>query len=450
MAQGSTPNQSNQYAGITTRFIAREAMEQTQRYLVLYQFSDKKTIPHGRGVQWEAFRWNYMNLPRFPTAEGVPPNPNSLDFTQVTGTAVQWAGRWVGTDVATITTQQDLMRAAGKQLGMQLAQLKERNGFVNMNAGTQINYANAVGSRASLAATDILNPTDVNRTYANLSNLGAQKWNGQTGETVERSIDYTARNSEKTIKGVEHYVAVASIFPLEDLRNNPTVVNAWSRSDVDRLYINQMGYWGGITFCETNMAPNWLGTDAPTGVNAVGNLTTGTYTIVVTGWDDSKFYESRISQLSADISVTTGGIQVTVPSTTGFTYAVYVGVGSGALPSQLGLTTSGPTGGSFAGQAIEIPPGTVVTITGLGAQMIPPAAPTSGVTVYPVYIFGREAFACLKLEGVQWLRPSGADKADQLDQLRVIGYKFMEGWTILDQRKMARIECSASNTGAFS
>ena len=446
----STPNQSSQYAGITTRLIANEALKQTQRFLVLTQFADQKTIPHGRGVQWEAFRWNYMNLPRFPTAEGVPPNPDSLDFTQVTGTAVQWAGRWVGTDVATITTQQDLMRAAGKQLGMQLAQLKERNGFVNLSAGTQVNYANAVGSRAALGANDILNPTDVNRTYANLANLGADKWNGQTGETVQRSIDYTARQSEKTIKGVEHYVAIASIFPLEDLRNNPTVVNAWSRSDVDRLYINQMGYWGGITFCETNMAPSWVGVAQVNGANGVGSLTTGTYTVQVTGWDNAKFYESRIYQLSTDVSVTTGGITLTMPSTPGFTYAVYVGVGSGALPTNLGLTTSGPTSGSFQGQAIEIAPSTVVTITGLGAAMIPPPAPATGVTVYPVYIFGREAFASLELENVQWLRPTGPDKADQLDQLRVIGYKFMEGWTILDQRKMARIECAASNTGVFA
>jgi N4-gp56 family major capsid protein len=450
MAQGTTPNQSNQYAGITTRHIEREAMKQVQRTVVLYNFADKKTIPHGRGVQWEAFRWNYMRLPRFPTAEGVPPTPNSLDFTQVTGTAVQWAGRWVGTDVATITTQQELMTAAGKQLGMQVAQMKDRNGFVNLMSGTQVNYANSVGARASLAATDVLNPTDVNRTYANLYNLGAPLWNGQTGETVERGIDYTQRQAGKTIPGVEHYVAIGSIFPLEDLRNNPTVVTAWSRSDVDKLYINQMGYWGGITFVSTNLAPTFTGVAQVNGANGVGSLGTATYTIQVTGWDDQNFYESRIYQLSADISVTTGGITLTTPSTTGFTYAVYVGVGSGALPTQLGLTSSGPSGGSFQGQAIEIPPSTVVTITGLGAQMIPPAAPATDVTVYPIFIFGREAFACLKLEGIQWLRPTGADKADQLDQLRVIGWKMMEGWTILDQRKMARIECSASNSGAFA
>lgn len=446
----SSPNTSAQFAGATTRIIAKDALEQTQRYLVLYQFADKKTIPHGHGVQWEAIRWNYMPLPRFPTAEGVAPAANALDYTQVTGTAVQWAGRWVGTDVAMITTQQDLMATASKQLGMQVAQTKERNGYVALMGGTQVNYANAVGARASLAATDILNPTDVSRTFSNLADLGAPMWNGQTGETVQRGIDYTARQSEKTIKGVEHLVAIGSTFPLEDLASNPTVVAAWQRSDINRLYINEMGYWKGITFCRTNMAPTFIGVAQVNGANGVGSLTTGTYTIQVTGWDNQNFYESRIYQLSTDVSVTTGGITLTTPSTAGFTYAVYVGVGTGALPTRLGLSTAGPSSGSFQGQAIEIPPSTAVTITGLGAQMIPPAAPATGVRVYPIFVFGQEAFACLKLEGIQWLRPTGPDKSDQLDQLRVVGWKMMEGWTILDQRKMARIEVAASNNGTFS
>ncbi len=446
----STTNVSSQYAGATTRLIAADALKETQRYLILYQFADKKTIPHGRGVQWEAIRWSRLPLPRSPIAEGVPPDPNLLTFTQVTGTAVQWAGRCVFTDVATITTQQDLMGVASKQLGMQLGEMKERNGFTAMMAGTQVNYGNSAGSRAALGAGDVLNPTDISRTYANLTNLGAWKYNGQSGEDVQRSISYTARESEKTIKGVEHLVAIGPVFALQDLRNNPLVVQTWQYSDHNRLYINEMGYWSGITFCESNMVPNWFGIAQVNGANGVGSLGTATYTIQVTGWDNQNFYESQIYQVSADISVTTGGITVTVPSTTGFTYAVYVGVGSGAAPNRLGLSTSGPTTGPYAGQAIQIPPGTAVTITGLGLVQIPPAAPTSGVTVWPTFVFGMNAFATLKLDGVSWNRLTDADKSDPHNQLRSIGWKVMEGWVILDQRFMARLETTASNTGAFA
>ena len=445
----STVNVSSQYAGATTRVIASRALKETQRYLILYQFADKETMQHGHGVTWSAIRWSRLPLPQTPVAEGTPPPANQLSFTQVTGSAVQWAGRLVFTDVSLITTQQSLITEGSRMLGMQLAEMKERNGFVALMGGTQVNYANSVGARASLAAGDNLNPTDVNRTMANMKNLGVWLWNGQEGEDVQRSIDYTARQSEKTIKGVQHLVAIGSVFPLEDLRNNPTVVTAWQRSDVNRLYINEMGYWGGITFCESNMIPTFTGIAQVNGTNGVGSLGTATYTIQVTGWDNQNFYESQIYQVSTDISVTTGGINVTVPSTPGFTYAVYVGVGSGAAPANLGVTTSGPSSGPFQGQAIGIAPGTAVVITGLGSMAIPPAAPATGVTVYPLFIVGKNSFACLKLEGVSWNRLMDADKSDPHNQLRSIGWKVFEGWVIKDQRFVCRLETTASNTGTF-
>ncbi len=445
-----TVNVSSQYAGATTRVIARKALEETQRYLVIYQFSDKETMDHGHGVTWSAIRWSRLPLPQYPVAEGVAPPANQLSFTQVMGSAVQWAGRLVFTDVSLITTQQSLITEGSRMLGMQLGEMKERNGMVALMSGTQVNYANAVGARASLAAGDNLDPTVVTRTFANMVNLGVHMWNGQTGEDVQRSIDYNARASEKTIKGVEHLVAVGNAFPLDDLANNPTVVAAWQRSDINRLYINEMGYWKGITFCRSNMIPTFTGVAQVNGTNGVGSLGTATYTIQITGWDNQNFYESRIYQLSTDVSVTTGGINVTMPTTPGFTYAVYVGVGTGAATSNLGLTTSGPTTGPFSGQAIGIAPGPAVVITGLGSMAIPPAAPATGITVYPTFIFGKSAFACLKLEGVSWNKLMDADKSDPHNQLRSIGWKVFEGWVIKDQRYLARIESTASNTGTWA
>ena len=185
------------------------------------------------------------------------------------------------------------------------------------------------------------------------------------------------------------------------------------------------------------------------GANAAGSLATATYTVQVTGWDNQNFYESRIYQLSNDISVTTGGIVVTTPSTAGFTYAIYVGVGTAAAPVNLGLTSAGPSSGPYTGQAIQLPPSTVVTITGLGLYQIPPSAPATGVTVYPTYVFGKDAFATLKLMNVEWNRLYNADKSDPHNQLRVIGYKYMEGWVVTQPQFIARIESTASSTGTF-
>jgi N4-gp56 family major capsid protein len=447
-----TVNVSSQYAGAIERKIDRTALQVAQRYLVLYQFADKRTLEHGRGTVWTAIRWNRLPLAQAPIAEGVPPPPNQLTFTQVAGVALQWAGRIVFTDVATITIQQDLLRIAGERLGMQLAETKERNGYNALMAGTQVNYVASAGARASLVVGNNLDPQTVTRTATNLQVVGAPFWNGQTGETIQRSIDYNVNQADKTsTKAAEHLVAIGDPRTLQDFRNNPLVVQTYQYSDHVKLYTNQHGYWGSMTFVTSNILPNWTGRAQVNGANAVGSLATATYTVQVTGWDNQNFYESQIYQLSADVAVTTGGIVLTMPSTPGFTYAVYVGQGSAAPTQNLGVTSSGPTTGPYAGQAIMIPPSTVVTITDIGLFQIPPAAPaTAAGTVYPTFVFGKEAFACLKLESVEWNRLYNADKSDPHNQLRVIGYKYMEGWVILNQQFMARIESTASSTGAFA
>jgi len=445
----ATVNVSANYAGAITRTIDRRALQNAQRFIVLTQFADVKKLDHGHGVTWTANRWPYLPLPTAPVAEGVPPTPQQMPFQQVTGTALQWAGRLVFTDVAMITVPDDLLQKGSDLLGQQIMQTKERNGWNILNGVAQVNYVASAGSRASLVAGNNLDPTTVTRTYTNLVNIGAPAYNGQTGETVLRDMNYNADQADKPISRAPHYVAVGSPLVMQDFRNNPLVVNTYQYSDPNKLYINEHGYWGGMTMCQSNMMPNWVGVAAVQGANAAGSLTTGTYTVQVTGWDNQNFYESRIYQLSNDISVTTGGISVTTPSTTGFTYAIYVGVGSAAAPANLGLTTSGPSSGPYSGQAILIPPSTTVVITGVGLYQIPPAAPATGVTVYRTYVFGKEAFATLKLENVQWNRLMEADKSDPHNQLRVVGWKYFEGWVILDQRFVAAIESTASSNGSF-
>jgi len=446
-----TVNTSSNFAGAIARTIDRKALQVAQRYLVLSQFADKKKLDHGHGVTWTANRWNRLPLPTAPVAEGTPPQPNQLTFSQVTGIATQWAGRIVFTDVATIVVQEDLLRIASERLGMQLAETKERNGWNSLNAVTQVNYVASAGARASLVAGNNLDPTTVTRTFTNLKKIGAPLWNGQTGETIERSINYNYEQSHKKEIAAEHLVAIGDPLVMQDFRNNPLVVQTYQYSEANKLYINQHGMWGGIVCCESNMMPSWTGVAQVNGANAIGSLTTATYTIQVTGWDNQNFYESRIYQVSADVSVTTGGISLTTPSTPGFTYAVYIGSGTGAAPTNLGLVASGgPTSGPYTGQAIQIPPSTAVTITGIGLYQIPPAAPATGVTVYRTYVFGKEAFATLKLMGVEWNRLYNADKSDPHNQLRVIGYKYMEGWCILNQTFLAAMESTASSTGAFT
>jgi N4-gp56 family major capsid protein len=451
-------NTSSQFQADIQRILDKETLEVAQRFLVIYQFSDKKTMPKDHGTSWTATRFNRLPLPLAPLSEGVPPIGETLTISQVTGVALQWGDKVTFTDVATITIQHDLLHEATERLGMQVAELRERNGWNAVLAGTQVNYVNQRGARASLVAGDVLDPNTVNRTVANLKNLGAPMWSGQTGETVQRSIDHNARGSSGKPMTHEHYVAVGSPLVFNDFASNPTVVQAWSYSDITRLYINETGYWRGMHFCETNMVPTFVGlannsASASYTAATAGSLATGTYIMQITGWDTQNQYETRILQVSAGVSVTgpTGSVTVVTPSTTGFTYAVYISQVGSSTVANLGVTnsTAAPSSGPYTGQAIQIPPATTLSITNIGLFQVPPAAPATGVTVFPTVVFGQRAFAALKLENISWTRLFEADKSDPMNQLRVIGYKFFEGWVILNNQFLARIESTASNTGTF-
>lgn len=451
-------NTSAQFQADIRRQLSKETLPITQRYLVCRQFAPKKKMEKGAGVTWTATRSNRLPLAPQPLSEGVPPLGEQLSISQVTGVALQWGDKITLTDVSVTTTMHDLIQQSKQRLGEQIANMRERNGFGNLMGGTQVNYVNQRGSRALLQAGDVLDTVTVRRTATDLSALGAPYYNGQTTANVERDIYHGSDQANKTTtRNAEHYVAITSDFAMQDLSQNTTVVNAWSYSDVTKLYINEVGYWAGITFVKSNMLPRWTGVAAIQGTPGTsGSLATNAdYYIQVTGVDElNQWGESLVYQVSNAISVTgpTGSISVTVPSTAGYTYNVYINAGSSSVANLGSSATAGvgiPTTGPQAGMATQIQPGSTVVIGGVGLFQVPPAAPATGVTVYPTFVFGSEAFACTELEDVEWHFLSTADKSDPLNQLRVIGWKYFEGWVITNNLFMARIESSVSNSGAF-
>src|SRR5574337_996323 len=109
-----------------------------------------------------------------------------------------------------------------------------------------------------------------------------------------------------------------------------------------------------------------------------------------------------------------GSLLVTTPNVAGYTYNVYVGTTN--TPTNLGLCAAGPSVGPAAGQAVQLPPSTQVTITGIGLFQVPPAAPGSGITVYPSFIIGRGLFGQIVLDNVKYAYLKDADKFDYMNQ----------------------------------
>jgi N4-gp56 family major capsid protein len=433
-----------------SNFIADETLPLARKQLVAYQFGDPLELDKGNGTTYTATRYNRLPLPFATLSEGVPPIGQTMTISQVSATAQQWGDKVTLTDVAEMTIKHPLFQKGIELTALQIGETLERNTFVALMAGTQVNYVNSRGSRASLVAGDVLDSQTVIRTTAALQTLGAPRYMGDEMTDTKLDADAGGAKASSNPRSMPHYVALIHTLVVGDFRQNSTVVNAWTYSDLNRLYNYEVGEWSGMRFCATNMIPSFTGVAQVNGsATLAGSLATNTYYIQVTGSDTQNQYESRIYQVSASISVTgpNGSISVTLPTLAGFTFSVYIGTTTS--PTNLGLSASGPTSGPMVGQATQLASAATVVITGTGTAQTPPAAPATGLVVYPTFVFGRGAYGQVMLDDAKFTYLKDADKSDPLNQLRVIGWKVMYGTLIQNQTFMARIEGTSAMSATF-
>ena len=448
-------NTQGQFTADIEAFIADEVLPLAQRQLVAYQFGDPLELPKGRGLTYTATRFNRLPLPFAPLSEDVPPVGASLTIQQVSATVQQWGDRVIITDVAELSIKHPLMKQANFLIGLEIAELLERNTYNALMGLTQVNYVNSRGSRASLLSTDVLDPHTVNRTVVALKDVGAPQFNGfeATDNKFDADGGGNQQRASESPKTMPHYVAIASPNVLGDFSENSTVVTAWSYSDINRLYNAEVGVWRGMRFCESNMVQSFVGVAsfANGTPGTAGNLaTSAAYQLQVTASDTQNQYESRIYQVGAAISVTgpNGSVSVVLPALTNFTFNIYIG--TSASPTNLGVTSAGPLQGPLAGMATQLSPGQTVVITGIGVAQVPPAAPATGVTVYPTFVLGKGAYGQVKLDDVKTSWLDKPDKSDPNNQSRQIAWKLFYGTILLNVQFAARVESSSAFSATFT
>ena len=447
-------NTSSQFRGDILAYLEKKTLPLAQRQLVAYQFATKVKLPKNRGTTWTATRYNRLPLPVAPLSEGVPPLGETMSISQVTAQVQQWGdGVWI-TDVGQMTIYHNLFQEAIKLVGLQIGESHERQSYLTLNGGTQVNFVNQRGARASLVAGDVLDPHTVNRTVMALMTIGAPQFDGS--EVTDDMVDIKMGGAKASMNPRKHphYVALTHPACIADFSENPVVQTAWSYSDINRLYNFEVGEWRGVTFCMSNMVPSWTGVAAVTGAAATsgGSLTNGTtYYTQVTGSNGTTQYESQIYQVDGGTAAGSGGaLLLTLPSTPGYTYSVYIGTNAAGI-SNLAATssTAAPQSGSYTGMATQLPPGTAVVLTAIGVQQVPPAAPATGVTVYPTYVFGRDYYSMVSLSAVEMVYLDKPDKSDWLNQKLVVGWKDFWGMVITNQQFGARIESTSNFTTTF-
>src|SRR5215469_11220520 len=205
-------NVASQFSADIVAYIAEKTLPLARKQLVAYQFGDPLTLPKGRGTTYTATRYLRIPLPFAPLSEGVPPIGETMTIQQVSAVAQQWGDKVTITDVAEMTIYHPLFQKATELVGLQVAETLERNTFNTLNSGTQINYVNSRGARASLTTGDVLSPYEVQRAYSMLFNLGAPRYMGDEQTDTKLEADAGGARASSNPRQMPHYTAIIHPF----------------------------------------------------------------------------------------------------------------------------------------------------------------------------------------------------------------------------------------------
>jgi N4-gp56 family major capsid protein len=456
MATGATTTFSPSLAADVTRYLAEDLLDLTIDELVLYNFAEKLVLPKGQGTTYTMTRVAKLPLAYTATAEGVPPVATPLQISQATVQLQQFTALVTITDVVSMTIKHDMFKIAKDRLALAASELMERNTIQAVLAFPQINYVNSKGARASLATTDVMNTSELQRAFAFLQTLGVPMFKGPKGPKVVKSAAEGQPNALRDPRSGPHYVGVFHPLVQADLRKDPQVQLVSAYSSPNRLYNYEFGEWNSIRFVSSNFLPAWTGVAALTlnsaagylGSNAGGSLASGNYQVIITASDQIFQNEAYVWVQSGNITGvsagSSGSISVALPSTyTGYTFSVYLSAPGSTSVINLGLCAAGPTTGLLQGQATQLAGGQTVVITGIGVAKVPPAPPAAGITVYPTFLFGDGAYAIVTLQDIETNYLDSAEKTDPANQLKMASFKYYNGCFIKNAAFAMRIESSS-------
>lgn len=405
-------------------YIAMKMIELLERMLVMDKIADKFPLENGNSKTLRVVRVSRVALPNAPLVEGVTPSTLNLVLENVDVTVEQWGIVVALTDVLELTVKHPMLNIAIERVAMAMKETAEREDAQVLMAATNVTYPGAVTTRANLTAADVFDTPLAIAINAKLEMRGAPK--------------YMPDGQYMGLFQPPHKAAV--------LGSDQTFQQASNFSRVEKLEYGYVGPWMGIDWILGNFLPMFVGVATPTtaaatatkamyAVGTSGTLATANYQLQVVGREVTTDYERRISVQTGNIAVTSpGSIAVTLPTSTNYTYDIYLTVAGGVVPF---LVASRQAAGST--YTITTPP--------TGTERVAPVAPALGVSVYPGFVVGRSAFGCCTLNGMSlqtFTTPKGASDSDPLSQRRKVGAKYMRKCFILDNNFIERFETSSS------
>lgn len=401
-------------------WISREMYRLAERNMRVGKYATKYTLPQRFGKTLRVVRYKRLSLPTATLTEGTAPDAVALSIENVDVTVEQWGIVVLLTDVAQITTTHPALNIAIERTALAMAEVLEREQCVMLLAGTTVQYPGSVTSRATIGANDKLDTATVLAAATTLRNNGAAEFEGGLFSGV-----------------------IAPQMEADVLAADQTFKDASNFANVRRLEYGEIGIWMATRWARSNFLPIYKGVDAPgtQGALVAGFTQSGSggaidnALVTVVGRDATTDYERIVSQ-EKTIADADGSVTCTTPTSTNYVYDIYQSNTSGASYKVVFSRVAANTAKTL----------TATTYTN-GTAQTPPSAPASGREVFVGWIFGKDGFGRVELNGMSlqsYITPAGASYSNPLAQGRKVGSKIMWKSFIIDNAFFARIEAESA------
>lgn len=409
-------------------YIARETYRLAERNLRIGKYAKLHSLPQRMGKTLRIVRYKRLSLPVAggTLSETVPPDAVALATENVDVTVEQWGIVVLLSDVAEITTTHPALQIAIDRTALAMAEVLEREQANMLMAGTQKYFATGVANRAALDGTKKATTADIIAISVALRNAGAMEYDGGLfAGCMPPQVEGDIIGADQTFQDAANF------------------------ANVRKLDYGEIGIWMGTRWSRGNFLPIFKGVAAPSDAAKTAELgrieSTGTGTtangakFIIVARDISSDYERKVSQPSAAMSAQDDQ-QVEVPTSTNYTYDVYV--------SDDGTNPYHKVASRVAGNTNA---GTVLTLFNLYATPVdsasPPDAPATDKEVFVSFVFGKDSFGRVELNGMSlqsYITPPGASYSNPLAQGRKIGSKIMWKSFIIDNSFFARLESNSA------
>lgn len=218
--------------------------------LIHDQFGDKYPIPKngGKTIRFRRF----SALPKATTAltEGVTPDGQALNVTEVKATVEQYGGFVRVTDMLDLTAIDNTIVQATKVIGSQAGRTVDTVVREVLVGGTNVQFAGGKTGRAALTAGDKLTVDELFKAAAELESMNAPKIDGS-------------------------YVAIVHPYVAYDLMASEAWLDVHKYADPEAIFKGEVGKVGNVRVVTTSEAKIWKGEGCPSGLAVFGTLVLG-------------------------------------------------------------------------------------------------------------------------------------------------------------------------------